>query len=274
MKLVNNVRNAQQRIKRIAQEIMTPKHNAANPIPGLHVAIIMDGNGRWAHARHKPRFSGHRAGAEVVREIVENAPNLGIGTLTLYTFSSDNWQRPSREVNALMRLFHHYLQGELQRCVDNGVRVNLIGRRDRLSATIIRAVDKIEAATLQGHLLHLRLAIDYSARDAILLAAQQLCADSHWTRDKLSQVLAELYHPGIAAPEVDLLIRTGGEQRLSDFMLWECAYAELYFTPLKWPDFDAHALAAAIRDFHHRERRFGRIPPPRQLHKLIAAAQS
>ena len=253
---------------------MTPRHNVDIPEPGLHVAIIMDGNGRWALARQKTRFSGHRAGAEVVREIVENAPNLGIGTLTLYTFSSDNWQRPSREVSALMRLFHYYLQGELQRCVDNGVRVSLIGRRDRLPAAITSAADRIEAATSRGRLLHLRLAIDYSARDAILLAAQQLCAESHWTRDKLSQVLAELYHPGIAAPEVDLLIRTGGEQRLSDFMLWECAYAELYFTPLKWPDFDASVLSTAIREFHRRERRFGRIPQPRQSPKLIAAAQS
>ena len=216
----------------------------------LHAAIIMDGNGRWASARGLPRVAGHRAGAEALRRAVEAAPDLGIGVLTVYAFSSDNWRRPQPEVSALMKMFHSYLRREQAKCVENGVRVSVIGRRDRLPRLLLPAIEECENATAQGEKLSLRLAVDYSSRDAILNAAVALKGNA--SREKLSEALG--------APDVDLLIRTGGEQRLSDFLLWECAYAELIFTPVMWPDFKASDLAAAVQEFHSRERRFGTIP--------------
>jgi undecaprenyl diphosphate synthase len=215
----------------------------------LHVAIIMDGNGRWATARGWPRVAGHRAGADAVRRVVEAAPGLAIRTLTLYAFSSDNWQRPPAEVATLMRLFREYLSSETARCVENGVRIRVIGRRDRLEPRLRKAIAAAEAATAGCARLDVQVAVDYSARDAILRAAQSLGAGA--CRQAFSSLL------GI--PDVDLLIRTGGEQRLSDFLLWECAYAEIYFTPRMWPDFDKNDLAAAVAEFHSRDRRFGRI---------------
>jgi undecaprenyl diphosphate synthase len=223
---------------------------------GIHVAIIMDGNGRWANARGLPRVAGHREGARVVRKIVEAAPDLGVGMLTLYAFSSDNWGRPQREVSALMRLFRMYLAAETQRCVENDVRMSIVGRRDRLPEALRRSIDGAEAATADGSRMHLRIALDYSARDALVAAAARLSAGA--TRDDFTRALGEAI--GGAAPDVDLLVRTGGEQRLSDFLLWECAYAELLFTPRMWPDFDAGSLAEAVAEFHRRERRFGRVP--------------
>jgi undecaprenyl diphosphate synthase len=216
----------------------------------LHAAIIMDGNGRWATTRGLPRVAGHTAGAEALRRTVEAAPDLGIRTLTVYAFSSDNWQRPRTEVSALMKLFHVYLRRERARCLENGVRVSVIGRRDRLPALMLPAIESLEEATSAGTRLHLRLAVDYSAREAIASAAKKL--NGHATRDRLSAALG--------GPDVDLLIRTGGEQRLSDFLLWEAAYAELVFTPVMWPDFRASDLADAIAEFHSRERRFGAVP--------------
>src|SRR5437867_3583449 len=223
---------------------------------GLHVGIIMDGNGRWAERRRWPRVAGHPAGAASVRRIVEAAPGLGIGTLTLYAFSADNWRRPREEVRGLMALLRHYLREEVARCVANGVRVTAIGHRDRLPATVLAALEQAEAATAQGRRLHLRLALDYSARDAIVAAA---CSDDPpRTREDFARRVA-----GDGAPaDVDLLIRTGGEQRLSDFLLWECAYAELWFTPVCWPDFGPAHLAEAIRAFGDRERRFGGLGGP------------
>ena len=240
--------------------------NGAEP---LHVAIIMDGNGRWATRRGRSRTAGHRAGATAVRRTVEAAPRLGIGTLTLYAFSSDNWQRPPVEVSALMRLFHAYLANEAARAAENGVRIEVIGRRDRLSPELLRAIEKAEATTAAGERLRLRIAVDYSARDAILFAADRLRAlpaAPAIDRETFSRLLAGAIH-GTAAPDVDLLIRTGGEQRLSDFLLWECAYAELVFTDRMWPDFGAEDLQQAVENFHHRERRFGKVlelPLPRQ----------
>lgn len=225
---------------------------------GLHVAVIMDGNGRWATARRLPRPAGHRAGARTVRTIVEAAREMEIGTLTVYAFSSDNWQRPGREVSALMRLFRSYLVAETQRCVENGVRMSVIGRRDRLSPELRLAVEAAERATAAGRELHFRIALDYSARDAILHAAARLVGGAP-TREEFSRLLGEVMHAPDGAPEVDLLIRTGGEQRLSDFLLWECAYAELHFSPRMWPDFTPADLAEAVRDFTTRERRFGRV---------------
>ena len=218
---------------------------------GLHVAIIMDGNGRWAHARRLPRSTGHRVGARAVRRVVEAAPARGIDVLTLYAFSSDNWKRPGTEVRALLRLLENYLQTELATCVEEGVRIEVIGRRDRLPAHLKNAIETAERTTAGGTVLRLRLAIDYSARDAILRAAAQ----APRSRAELACLLAP---PGLPpGPDVDLLIRTGGEQRLSDFLLWECAYAELLFTDVAWPDFDGDALAAAVAEFGRRQRRFG-----------------
>jgi undecaprenyl diphosphate synthase len=213
---------------------------------GLHAAIIMDGNGRWATARGLPRIAGHRAGAEALRRAVETAPDLGIGTLTVYAFSSDNWQRPTAEVSALMKMFHSYLRREQADCVKNGV----IGRRDRLPRMLLPVIESTEKTTAAGKKLHLRIAVDYSSRSAILKAARKLKNDA--TRDDFAAALGGV--------DVDLLIRTGGEKRFSDFLLWECAYAELVFTPVMWPDFKAADLGAAVAEFHSRERRFGAVP--------------
>jgi undecaprenyl diphosphate synthase len=200
----------------------------------LHVAIVMDGNGRWATGRGLPRAAGHRAGAQAVRRVVEAAPGQGVGQLTLFAFSADNWKRPPDEIATLMRLFARHLRTETPRLVANGVRLDVIGRRDRVPAPLGVAIQAAEQATAGAGALHLRLLVDYSSRDAI--------------------------RRGLLLPDVDLLIRTGGEQRLSDFLLWECAYAELYFTERYWPDFGAADLAAAIREFRSRQRRFGGLP--------------
>lgn len=228
---------------------------------GLHVAIIMDGNGRWARERGWPREAGHRAGADAVERTVEAAPKAGAGTLTLYAFSSDNWNRPAAEVSALMGLLRTYLREQTARCVQNGVRINVIGRRDRLARPLVSLIEEAERRTSACRRLLVRIAIDYSSRDAILRAASLAAARAPLTREAFAAHLAEATHSStIPVPDVDLLIRTGGEQRLSDFLLWECAYAELYFTPRKWPDFEAADLEAAIREFRRRERRFGGVP--------------
>jgi undecaprenyl diphosphate synthase len=226
---------------------------------GLHVAIIMDGNGRWATARGLPRAAGHRAGADAVRRTVEAAPKLGVGTLTLYAFSADNWKRPPREVAALMRLFRTYLDRESARCAEHGVRVDVVGRRDRLAPSLRAAVERAEAATARGDKLHLRIAVDYSSRDAILRAARRL-GGAEASREGFSRLLAEVDCAAAPAADVDLLVRTGGEQRLSDFLLWESAYAELVFTKRMWPDFGEADLTAALDEFRARERRFGALP--------------
>lgn len=220
----------------------------------LHVAIIMDGNGRWANGCGLPRIAGHRAGAEALRHIVEEAPGSGIGVLTVYAFSSDNWKRPQEEVDALMLLLACYLANETPRCVANGVKMSVIGRRDRLPETLRTSIERAELQTRQCERLHLRLAIDYSARDAILSASEQ-SAGRQMTREGFELLLGE-------APPVDILIRTGGEQRLSDFLLWECAYAELIFTPRMWPEFTPADLRQAVRQYERRERRFGAVPQP------------
>jgi undecaprenyl diphosphate synthase len=217
-----------------------------SPSSSLHLAIIMDGNGRWAAARNLPRIAGHRAGAEAIRRTVEAAPSLGIGTVTLYAFSSDNWKRPAAEVNALMRLFESFLRKEVSKCVENGVRLSVIGRRDRLPPPLPVLIERAEHATAHSRRLHLRLAVDYSSRDAILRAAK-----AGLTRVQMSERLG---------PDVDLVIRTSGEQRLSDFLLWECAYAELHFTQTLWPDFGREDLETALADFRRRDRRYGALP--------------
>lgn len=217
----------------------------------MHVAIIMDGNGRWAQARGLTRTAGHRAGATSVRRVVEAAPSQGIGVLTLYAFSSDNWKRPGPEVRALMRLLENYLRTEIASCVEQGVRIEVVGRRDRLPERVRDAIVAAEQTTSGGAVLRLRLAIDYSSRDAIVRAA----AHGPRSRAELARHLEPVGE--LHVPDVDLLIRTGGEQRLSDFLLWESAYAELYFTEVAWPDFDGSALASAVTEFRRRQRRFG-----------------
>ncbi|MCA1364728.1 di-trans,poly-cis-decaprenylcistransferase [Bradyrhizobium sp. IC3069] len=219
----------------------------------LHVGIIMDGNGRWATRRGLSRVRGHEAGVETIRRIVEAAPKQGIGTLTLYAFSTDNWRRPKAEVAALMTLLRFYLANEVQSLVKNGVRLSVIGRRDRLPDGIAAAIARAEAATADGRALHVRIAVDYSARDAILNAAAKAAALTSLTREAFSQLVTG--EAGLR--DVDLIIRTSGEKRLSDFLLWEGAYAELYFTERMWPEFDASDLAEALAAFHGRERRFG-----------------
>jgi undecaprenyl diphosphate synthase len=237
---------------------MQQSTSPAGPAP-LHVGIIMDGNGRWATRQGHSRGEGHRAGAAMVRRIVEAAPDAGIGVLTLFAFSADNWRRPKAEVGWLMRLFREYLRVERARCVVNGVRLEVIGRRDRIGRALRAAVEEAERETAAGTRLHLRIALDYSARDAILRAAQCLQPGTVPSRDSFGRLLAIVDH-GIPVPEVDLLIRTGGERRLSDFLLWEAAYAELHFSPLPWPEFGPAALQDAVRDFAARERRFGGLP--------------
>jgi undecaprenyl diphosphate synthase len=224
----------------------------------LHVGIIMDGNGRWALGRGLPRSIGHREGALAVRRAVEAAPDLGIGTLTLYAFSADNWRRPHGEVGVLMRLFREFLRSDTQRCVANGVKLEIIGRRDRLDDRLRRRIVASQQASAGGGGLHLRVALDYSSRDAILRAAQCLREGTVPTRESFGRLLAIVDH-GTPVPELDLLIRTGGERRLSDFLLWEAAYAELIFLERMWPDFDRSDLAAAVEEFRHRDRRYGSL---------------
>jgi len=214
----------------------------------LHAGIIMDGNGRWAVARGLPRVAGHRAGMQAVERVVKAAPDVGVGILTLFAFSPDNWRRPTGEVDALMRILAVYLEKETARCVEQGIRVEAIGRRDRLDGALCAAMARAEAATAGGTRLWLRIAVDYSARDAILAAARGI---AELSLDALGKALG---------PPVDLLIRTGGEHRLSDFLLWESAYAELVFSRTMWPDFSADDLAAAVQEFRGRERRFGAVP--------------
>src|SRR6266705_3916362 len=231
---------------------------AIDQTPRLHVAIISDGNGRWAASRGLPRSSGHRAGAEAARRVIEAAPRIGIHTLTLFALSSAYWKRPASEVQAILRLLHEYLLTETTHCIDEGVRLSIIGRRDRVPATLRQAIADSEAATAKGTRLHLRLAIDYSAREAIFHAACRFYKVTELSPESFSRVLAEGLRGG--SPDVDLLNRTAGEQRLSDFLLWECAFAEFVFLPKRWPEFTAADLDAAVKEFSRRERTRGALP--------------
>jgi len=229
----------------------------------IHVALILDGNGRWATARGLPRSAGHQQGIRSVRRSVRAAPARGIGTLSLYCFSSDNWQRPAREVSCLMRILDGFLRRETAQCLRNGVRVSVIGRRDRLAPDLVAGIEAIESATAAASRLHVRLAIDYSARDAIWSAAECAIRDGVTSREHFAWAVRSGHGAPAHVPDVDLLIRTGGERRLSDFLLWEVAYAELYFTDTMWPDFMPDDLDAALAWFRTRERRFGRLPAVR-----------
>jgi len=211
----------------------------------------MDGNGRWATARGRPRIFGHRAGAAAVRRTVEAARRLDLSLVTLFAFSSDNWERPRAEVAALFALLREFLDGESARCRKEAIRLEVIGRRDRLPAPVLEAIRRAEATTAGGSAMHLRIAVDYSARDSIAAAARRLPPETTNPRDDLARLMG--------VPDVDLLIRTGGEQRLSDFLLWEAAYAELVFLAVPWPEFDRDNLESALEEFARRQRRFGRV---------------
>jgi len=222
----------------------------------------MDGNGRWATRRGLPRVAGHRAGVTAARRVVEHAPDIGVRFLTLYAFSSDNWRRPTDEVRSIFWLLRAFLRLETQRLKERGARLEVIGRRDRLPRPLLREIVRAECATAEGRRLQLRVAIDYSSRDAITRAAvvvsNSLPREEERSADAMGRMLAQALIS--ESGEVDLLIRTGGEKRLSDFLLWESAYAELVFTDRMWPDFDAVDLDAALQEFRGRERRFGGVP--------------
>jgi undecaprenyl diphosphate synthase len=226
---------------------------------GVHAGIIMDGNGRWAARQGLGRAEGHRAGALAVHRAIAAAHCFGIGILTLFAFSEDNWERPPREVRSLLGIFEDFLRDEAEWLRSSGIRLSVIGRRDRLPRPLFDTIRRVEELTAGGRSLDLRLAIDYSGRQEILRAAR-LGEGSRGTAEEFSRLLAEASHAPSSSPDLDLLIRTGGERRLSDLPLWEAAYAELYFTDRMWPDFDASDLALALDDFSRRERRFGRIP--------------
>ena len=225
----------------------------------MHVAIIMDGNGRWATQRGLPRPVGHVEGAKAVRATVEAAARAGIETLTLYAFSAANWERPRGEVEGLMFLLRRYLFTETRRCIDESIRLNVIGRRDRLEENLLRAIEQSEHLTADCKRMHLRIAVDYSAQESILQAARRAQHSHDLTAQRFHRLLNDVNHSTPHASEVDLLIRTGGEKRLSDFLLWECAYAEMRFTDCLWPDFDEQQFQAALEDYAGRARRFGKV---------------
>jgi undecaprenyl diphosphate synthase len=224
--------------------------NCANK---LHVGCIMDGNGRWATARNLSRLRGHQAGVEALQRIVAAAPDNGVSVLTVYAFSADNWQRSSTEVEDLICLLRNYFDTETEKLVREGVRLTMVGRRDRIPESLVTEIERSEAATQWGDILHLRIAIDYSSREAILAAARATAELPAVTKEQFGRLVTG----SSAQVDVDLLIRTSGEQRLSDFLLWECAYAELYFTDRLWPDFTEADFVEALKEFRHRERRFG-----------------
>jgi undecaprenyl diphosphate synthase len=234
----------------------------AETVPDVpqHVAIIMDGNGRWAAARGLPRVEGHRRGVEALRKTVRAAGDMGIRCLTIFSFSSENWQRPASEVRDLMGLLRLFIRKDLAELHGNGVRVRVIGERDSLDPDIRRLLEEAEELTGANTNLLLVVAFNYGARDEIARAVQRIAANVASGVVKPDAITEEMIGQHLDAPEIadpDLIIRTSGEQRLSNFLLWQAAYSELVFTPVYWPDFDRAALEAAIEEYRRRERRFG-----------------
>ncbi len=226
-----------------------------------HVAIVMDGNGRWAKNRNKPRLYGHKIGADSVREIVEASRELGISHLTLYAFSSENWNRPQQEVSGLMNILKSYLVSELERMENNQIRLCCIGDISRLPNTVREVLEASIARTATNDRLTLNLALSYGARDEICRAVRTIarrCVDNELAPDQIDQQLIADNLYTVGQPDPDLLIRTGGECRLSNFLLWQASYAEIYFTETMWPDFRRPAFLEALQSFQQRERRFGR----------------
>jgi undecaprenyl diphosphate synthase len=230
--------------------------------PPRHVAIIMDGNGRWATSRSLPRVAGHRRGADAVRRTVTAAVELGIEYLTLFGFSSENWKRPVEEVTDLMGLLRHYLRGEIAELHKNGVRLRVIGRRSRLPVDIVTLIDNSEALTRNNSRLQLTVALSYGGRDEIALAARQIAEAVHEGRlspEDVDEACLARHLLTTELPDPDLLIRTSGEQRISNFLLWQTAYSEFVFTDTLWPDFSKDDLLRAVEDYHGRERRYGAV---------------
>jgi undecaprenyl diphosphate synthase len=234
----------------------------------MHVAIIMDGNGRWALQRGLPRTAGHRAGADAVDRVVTAAARHGIDVLTLYAFSCANWQRPRTEVRSLFGLFRRYLKDQTGRCLEQAIRLNVIGRRDRLDHRLLALIERAEQSTAHCSRMILRIAVDYSAQWSLMHACHASRELTHIDHDGFARQLAAVNH-SIAVSEVDLLIRTGGEQRMSDFLLWECAYAELHFLSRLWPDFDGDDFESALIEYSGRARRFGRIQASASVARVI-----
>ncbi len=231
-------------------------------VPGApaHVAIIMDGNGRWAKSRHLPRLAGHKAGVDAVRRVVRAAPQIGITTLTLYAFSSENWRRPAEEVSDLMSLLRHHLLAELDELKTNGARLHLIGDWRALKPDVVERLEAAIDATKDNSRLNLAVALNYGGQDELTRAARTLASHAAAGRLDPARITADHIAAELdtaALPPVDLIIRSSGEQRLSNFLLWQAAYAEMWFTPIFWPDFDGHVLGQAAADFAARERRYG-----------------
>jgi undecaprenyl diphosphate synthase len=235
----------------------------ADPTPGPnHVAIIMDGNGRWAKARGLPRVAGHRRGADAVRRVVRGAGELGIPVLTLFAFSTENWTRPADEVNDLMGLLRHYLRNELDELRRNGARLRVIGNREGLASDIVRDISDAESLTRGNSRIPENICINYGARAEILQAIRSLARQveaGELSSDRIDEDRFESALLTSGVPDPDLLIRTSGEQRISNFMLWQCAYAELVFVDTLWPDFGKEHLEQAIAEFRRRERRYGGV---------------
>lgn len=241
------------------QSVLEPMVVALRPTaPQLHVAIICDGNGRWGSERGFPRTAGHRAGADAARRVIECAPYLGIHTLTLFALSSANWKRPAKEVATILEILHEYLEQESAHCADEGIRLSIIGRRDRVPEPLRAAIAHAEGLTAKGKRLHVRLAIDYSARQTIFQAASKFYKVTDLSSEAFARLISEVQRGG--STDVDLLIRTGGELRLSDFLLWECAFAEFVFMEKRWPDFSPADLRDAVQEFQRRERTRGGLP--------------
>jgi len=233
---------------------------ASTPLP-RHIAIVMDGNGRWARARGDARADGHRAGVEPVRMVIEECVRREIGVLTLFAFSSENWGRPRDEVLSLMSLFVESLEAEIHELHRNGVRVRFIGERAELDARLRASIASSEQTTMANARLQLQIALSYGGRSDILIAARQLASRVERHEIKPAAIDEPAFSAALALgglPDPDLFIRTGGEQRISNFLLWNLAYTELYFTDCLWPDFDVDCFAAALQHFATRRRRFGR----------------
>ena len=224
----------------------------------LHVAIIMDGNGRWAQARHRPRVFGHQAGVKTVRRIVEDAADMGIQHLTLYSFSTENWTRPKAEIAALFNLLRKYVKDDLETLNRNNVRIRILGSRAGLKPDLLELIDRVEATTKTNNEFHLNIAFNYGGRDEILRAAAKAAADGK-SLETMTEAELTPYLDTADLPEPDLVIRTSGEKRISNFLLWQAAYSEFVFTDVLWPDFTKADLQAAISDFQNRERRFGNL---------------
>ncbi|MEJ5339541.1 MAG: polyprenyl diphosphate synthase [Aquificaceae bacterium] len=220
-----------------------------------HLAVIMDGNGRWARERGLPRIAGHYEGVKRAEELVDACMELGIRWLTLFTFSTENWKRPEIEVKGLMRLLEGYLREKTQLLFEKGIRVSFIGRRDRLPLSLLKEMERVERLRPAEEKLHVFLALDYGGRDEILRTLKKVMDMGLEPTEKSFKLLSDLPH----VPDPDLLIRTGGEKRISNFLLWHLAYTELYFTDTYWPDFRKEELMRALGDFSKRERRFGAL---------------